>query len=218
MSFMHRSAAYESNLLKKWRRYMKNLLAMLLFLFMLAGCATPVTVKQAIKSETEAYADLQTAVKDFTKQYISLNEELSQLHQEARVRVEEMATVRALTGTSADGLPDNTWAKANYLEISDLAGKLDTIPKNRIDILNVYEKSGGCLEKSFLHGLEQAKQDELNTQKIIKEVKNGTNNTLNEISALLLVHETIGDYLNIDLSPDSKTLKAAIDSLKALKK
>lgn len=195
--------------------------SLVLLLFLLCGCATPVTVKQAVKKQSEAYSELQTAIQEFTKRYEYLNESLFQLNQEAQLRIESLALVNALCGKERDSLTQNllkdTWAVANFQQVNELARKLDSIPANRTDILNAFDKTGKYIDESIENGNIESENSIEKIRETLKAVENSQLNALKELRALSIIHDTVGEYLEIDLAPDSKSLKELITNINTLK-
>jgi len=196
---------------------MKNTL-IVLGIFLITACATPVTVKQAIVKQSDAYGELQTALQDFTKYYINLNNQLFLLNKEAQDRIETLATVYGLCGVDAALLPEKTWAKENYKQVHALAENIDGTPPSRKEILDIYDKSADYLEKSLQHSQKESAKDVEDIRKTLSDVESAQRNLSKEISALMVIHDTVGEYLQIDLTPDAKTLKEAITNIKAIKK
>jgi hypothetical protein len=190
----------------------------ILGVFLVAACATPAAVKQAIVKQSDAYGELQTALQGFTENYINLNNQLFLLNRQAQDRIEMLAIVRGLSGDEAPKLPADTWAKENYNEISELVKSLDKIPPSRQDILKIYDKSVSSLENALQHSQAMSARDVEAITKTLNDVKNSQANLSKEISALVVIHDTIGEYLQIDLSPNANTLKEAITNIKAIKK
>jgi len=187
----------------------------LIVILLLTGCATPATVKQAIKKQSEAYVELQKALCEFSQGYLELNEHLFRLNQESQSRIEALSILEGFSG----GNPSlNTWAKTNNQKVSELAGKLDNPSLSRGELLKVFNESIKLLEDAFSHGQQKAEEDNKKARKTLNEVKNAHNNTLGEIRSLIVIHDTVGEYLDIDLTPDPKDLKKAITDIKAIRK
>lgn len=195
--------------------------AWILFMaFLLMGCATPPTVKQAVKKQSEAYIELQEALRAFNQSYAKLNEHLFRLNQESRSRLEALSIVRGLSGFDPGlQLGDlKTYAQVERQQIRNLATTFDSIPPSRIELLEAFNKSIKLLEGAFGHGETESKKEIQKIRQTLKEAKVSHANAMKEIRALMVMHDTVGEYLKIDLTPESKALKEAITNIKALRK
>jgi predicted nucleic acid-binding Zn-ribbon protein len=196
---------------------MKKIL-IIIGIFLVIGCATPAPVKQAIIKQSDAYGELQLALGEFKKEYISLNDQLFSLNQQSWARIEVLATISGLTGYDIKDLPEGTWARENYKQVNDLAKNLDEISENRSEFLDRVDRAAGYLRDSLVHGQKKSEKDIESIRKTLIDVENSQRNLLKEINSLVVIHDTVGEYLAIDLTPDAKTLKEAITNIKAIKK
>ena len=192
----------------------------LFVIFLLMGCATPATVKQAVKKQSEAYTELQEGLRAFNQSYIDLNEHLFRLNQESRSRIEALSMVRGLSGLDPSLQVGDlkTYAQVNREQVDEVATKLDSVPPSRMELLKAFNKSIRLLEKAFGHGETESKKEIQKIRKTLREEKASHGNAMKEIRALIVIHDTVGEYLEIDLTPESKALKEAITNIKALKK
>ena len=192
----------------------------LFMVFLLMGCATPATVKQAVKKQSEAYIELQESLRAFNQSYTELNEHLFRLNQESRSRIEALSMVRGLSGIDPDlQLGElKTYAQVRRQQVRNLATKFDSVPPSRIELLEAFNKSIKLLEKAFGHGETESKKEIQKIRKTLKEEKVSHGNAMKEIRALMVIHDTVGEYLEIDLTPESKALKEAITNIKTLRK
>lgn len=184
---------------------------------LLIGCATPPTVKQAIKKQSQAYEELQATIFEFKQLYVELNQQLFRLNQESQSRIEALSMVRGLSGEDPKLEGVETWAGLKSNDIKHLATKLDEIPASRGEILKVYTDSINNLKEALVHGTTESKKKVQEIQKTLKAVEKSNDNAIREIRALMVIHDTVGEYLEIDLTPEAKALKEAITAIKALK-
>ncbi len=187
--------------------------------FLLTSCATPATIKQAVKKQSEAYIELQEGLRAFNRSYSDLNEHLFRLNQESWSRIEALSMVRGLSGLDpslqvGDLKP---YAQVNREQVDKVATELDSVPPSRIELLKAFNKSIKLLEKAFAHGETESKKGIQKIRETLEQEKASHNNAMKEIRALMVIHDTVGEYLEIDLTPESKALKEAITNIKALK-
>lgn len=193
---------------------------MLLILALFAGCATPPAVKQAIKQQSEAYTELQAALTEFNQLYNQLNDYLNYMNQQSQLRIEALATVYKLSGGE---LPPETkelnpFAYTREANIDEIASALDTIPPNRAELLKEINKSISALKQAFEHGQKASTADIKRINETLAAVNTAHSNAMGEIRALMVMHDAVGEYLGIDLTPEAAALKEAITNIKALRK
>jgi hypothetical protein len=171
---------------------------------LLACCATPSDVKQAIKAQSDAYGALDRSLQDFATTYSGLVATIAAADEDSRTRTCALAVVQhvPLDGfncgevTSAPP-PAGTSRKAGQLaEYSDFTSRLDQAigPPETPD----------PTAKSALDASKQAVA--------------GVDGLRRQARALGIINATIADYYGIDLSPGPEATKAAIESLKSLAK
>jgi len=201
------------------RKLMKKA-CILLTILLLAGCATPASVKFAVKKQSEAYTELQGALRDFNRLYVQLNERLFRLNQESRARIEALSMVRALSGLELD--PEvrklNPHAEVKSQQVKEIAMNLDRIPPSRAELLTEINRSIRLLEEAFRHGQIESKKSNKKIRESLVRVNDSHTNVSKEIRALMVIHDAVGEYLGIDLTPESKVLKEAITNIQALEK
>ena len=192
----------------------------LLIFFMVSGCATPATVKQAVKKQSEAYTELQETLREFNQRYVELNEHLFRLNQDSRSRIEALAMVHKLSGLSLDPEVNklNPLSEVEKQKVEGIATKLDSIPTSRKELLEEINKSIKFLEEAFKHGETESQKSVRSIRETLQKANDSHANALKEIRALLVIHDTAGEYLDIDLTPESMAFKEAITNIKSLKK
>jgi hypothetical protein len=172
-------------------------------LALLASCATPSDVKQAIKAQSTAYDELDQSLQDFAAGYDALVATVVQANEVSR----QQACALAL---------------AEHQPVDSSCGTLKPVPA-----------AGGTSRRSkqlaeystFVTQLDQAlappaAPDPLVTQALAdgKDIDAIMAGWRRDGRALGVINATIADYYGIDLSPGPEATKAAIDSLKSLVK
>lgn len=198
---------------RRQQRFSRRVLVVA-FTALLSSCATPPDVKQALKQQSEAYGDLENTVREFRSQYVTLNEQLFRLNHDAKLRLEALSMARALAG---DFNKLQGYAKNNVDDIKPISATMDSTPSDKKALMDAYKDSLKMLENAYAHGLTTAKVEEKKQRDALKETTSAMENVLKEIKGLTVMHEASAEYLNIDLSPDSKLLKEAITNIRALR-
>ena len=191
-------------------------------LIFLVGCATPVTVKQAIKQQSEAYTELQAALREFNQLYGDLNDHLLRMNQKSRTRIEGLAMVYKLSGQDLSQRTKdlNPYAHKKEENVNEIATQLDNSDPSRAETLKAINKSVKLLEEAFKHGAAESKRPDgyKQIQKTLEDVNNAHKDVMSEIRALMVMHDAVGEYLQIDLTPEAKALKEAITNIKTIRK
>ena len=188
----------------------------------IVGCSTPASVKTTLQAQKEAYAELDTGLRDLQTQYVTLHQQVSERRRMANRYSQLIFVLKAMRGETIN--PD-VYAKKHRAVLKDLGKRLRDGNYQADGSGAAIDYYHADLQLAFQHFRFAVKAADKKSDKQDKNITPGilaTEEQLSRIRAdigsLRIVNQTIAEFLSIDLSPGEDASRELAASLEALRK
>lgn len=187
----------------------------------IVGCSTPASVKTTLQAQKQAYAGLDTGLRDLQTQYVTLHQQVSEKRRVTNRYIQLTYVLKAMRGEKIN--PD-VYAKKNRAPLQDLGKRLREGNYKADSNGAAIDYYHADIQLAFGHFRRAVKAADKVSDKQDKDITPGIRATEEQLSrirgdigSLRIVNQTIAEFLSIDLSPGKDASRELASSLEALR-